>query len=193
MDRSIAVNYTVELQNRRPKNEIGLAYIYCNYKEQDTQRPENLLASLWRQLIHDQANVGDSVRRQYKKHVDKGTRPNLAEVAEELSQEIGRFQKVYVFIDALDECTDEQTRETLIDQLRKFQNLCLMVTSRYLDSVERIFENATMLEIGAHPTDVQKYVTSRIARGGRLSRHVKTDATLGKAIEESVVKNADKM
>lgn len=193
VDRSIAVNHTVELQTLRPKNEIGVAYVYCNYKEQDTQNAENLLASIWRQLVHDQADIGDSVRRQYKKHVGKETRPNLKEVAEELSQEIGRFQKVYVFIDALDECTDEQTRETLIDRLYEFSNLCLMVTSRYLDSIARMFENAAMLEIGAHPTDVQRYVTGRIAQGGRLSRHVKADATLGKAIEENVVKNADKM
>ena len=187
------MKHTVELQTQRPKNDIGVAYVYCNYKEQDTQGPENLLASVWRHLIDDRTDVSDSVRRLYKNHIDKGTRPKLKEVAEELSQEIDRFKKVYVFIDALDECTIEQAREALIDQLHKFSNLCLMVTSRDFDNIAGILENAAVLEISQHPVDVQKYVTSRIAQGCRLSRHVKADATLGKAIEESVVRNADKM
>ncbi|KAL8831035.1 MAG: hypothetical protein Q9191_001102 [Dirinaria sp. TL-2023a] len=192
-NRSIAVEHTVKTQEGRPKDEIGIAYVYCNYKEQDTQRPENLLASVWRQLIDDQADLGDSIRRQYSTHVDKGTRPKLKEIADELRKETDRFQKVYVFIDALDELTDEQTRETFIDQFQAFSNICLMVTSRYFESLARLFKNAAILEIAAHATDVQRYVTGRIAQGGRLSRHIKADATLEKAIGDSVVKNADKM
>ena len=174
--------------------EIGIACIYCNYKEQDVQTPANLIASIWMQLVLGKAAVNDDVKKLYKKHIDKDTRPNFQEVLEILKKETDKYKKLYVIIDALDECTDDFSRETLVEQIRGLQPKAnLMVTSRVLDSIARIFAGAPVLEISASPADVRAYVAGRVSRGGQLSRHVKTDLMLFKDIEQSVAENAQGM
>ena len=175
-------------------DEIGVACIYCNYKEQDVQTPANLIAGIWMQLVVEKAVISDRVKKLYKKHVDKDTRPSLREVSEVLKKEIDKYKKVYVIIDALDECTDDFSRETLVENIRGLQpNVNLMVTSRFLDSIERTFKEASLLEISADPTDIRTYVEGRISRGGQLSRHVRADAMLAEDIEKSIAENAQGM
>lgn len=174
--------------------EIGIACIYCNYKEQDVQTPANLIASIWMQLVLGKAVVNDDVKKLYKKHIDKDTRPNFQEVSEILKKETDNYKKLYVIIDALDECTDDFSRETLVEQIQGLQpKVNLLVTSRVLDSIARIFAGAPVLEISASPADVRAYVAGRVSRGGQLSRHVKIDLMLFEDIVKSVAENAQGM
>ncbi|KAG8526588.1 uncharacterized protein KY384_008789 [Bacidia gigantensis] len=191
---SIAVNYVYELQKIQLYRKIGVAYVYCNYKEQNKQTLGNLLASVWRQIFQYETVDNSEVRQLYEKHVNKGTRPKVKDIARILSQEIDRYENVYLFVDALDECTNEETRETFIRQLQELQpRICLIVTSRFSDSIARAFKEAPVLEICANRADVQAYVMGRIARSGRLARYVNSDEMLKKDIERNVVENADKM
>ena len=168
--------------------------MYCKYDEQVLQTPENLLASVWMQLIHNHSSVSDKVRDIYKAHINKDTRPRLKDIVESLTPELAKFNKVYLFLDALDECADESRRDTLLDQLRNLRpKVNLMVTSRYLDSIANILEGSAKVDIEASSEDLRKYVTGRIIRGSRLSRHARADETLAKDIEERVVNRADGM
>lgn len=193
LNRSLVIDH-LRKSYERQLDEIGVACIYCNYKEQDVQTPANLIAGIWMQLVIEKAVINDKVKKLYRKHVDKDTRPSLREVSEVLKMEIDKYKKVYVIIDALDECTDDFSRETLVENIRGLQlNVNLMVTSRFLDSIERTFKEASILEISADPTDIRTYVEGRISRGGQLSRHVKADAMLAEDIEKSIAESAQGM
>lgn len=175
---------------------VGVASIYCNYKEEDEQSQENLLAGVWRQLILNKNALSDDVKDVYKEHADKDTRPTLHAVAEILAKEIARYRIVYVVVDALDELP-EARRIRLMERLQKIQDsqtgLRLLVTSRMYDSIARHFEGQPRLEIKASTEDVREYVRGRITRGSRLERHVLKDPTLARDIENTVAGKAEKM
>ena len=149
-------------------NSIGSAYIYCNYRRQLEQTPVNLLASLLRQLVQSRSSISDEVKNLYKRHINKNSRPTLDEVSTALHYEIGRYPRVNILIDALDECTVEDgTRRVLLSRLRVLQSIktvSLMVTSRSIPTIQRHFQSALQLEIRASDKDVKRYLESQMDR-----------------------------
>jgi hypothetical protein len=178
----------------KDENNVGVTCIYCNFKEQDVQTPVNLIASLWRQLVTDRSHLSRDVRDLHSLHVDCGTRPSLSEMSRILQSEIEGYSKVFVIVDALDECPDDGSRGELLSELRAFpQTVNFLVTSRFDDAIERAFGKTKQLELSANAQDVRKYVAGRISRSDRLSRHVKRDPKLAEEIAMTVVGNARKM
>jgi len=62
----------------------GVAYIYCNFRRQDEQKAEDLLASLLKQLTQVQSSLPDSVKSLHDSHKDKRTRPSFDEISRTL-------------------------------------------------------------------------------------------------------------
>ncbi|MCJ1430386.1 hypothetical protein MMC29_008304, partial [Sticta canariensis] len=48
--------------------KIGIASIYCNYKERETQTRADLLASLWMQLLQDERPLDKNAIGLYEVH-----------------------------------------------------------------------------------------------------------------------------
>lgn len=188
--RSVIVDY---LQHTFQGDNVGIASIYCSYKEQREQTTTNLIGSLVQQLVQRHTIVPDDVRKLYKYHIRTRTRPSLQEFSNLLHSQLHKFSKTFVIIDALDECP-ESNRETLITKILKLQSgIHLLVTSRHIAGIECLFENAARLEILAKDEDVKGYLESRIAREGRLKLHVKSDPTLRDAIIDTIVEKASGM
>ena len=185
-----------DLQQRFAKSDsVGVACIYCDYKDQVAQSTKNLLASLWLQLAASQQDLSYEVEDLYNKYMSQGprSRPTLDEVSRILKTEVERHQKVYVVIDALDECSAEN-RTTLLRQIRVLPpTVHLIVTSRFLNSVPRQFQGATKLEIEADVEDVKYYVKDRIYSVERISGWVNNNPSLEEDIVSTVTQNAKKM
>ena len=122
-------------------------------------------------------------------------RPTLAECANLLQSEVRGFSKIFIVIDALDECPESNgTRMSFLMEIRKLQpNIHLLVTSRYIPSIEREFEKAERVEIRASNEDIRRYLGGRIERGHRLVRHVRADPALHKTIINTIVEKAKGM
>ena len=176
--RSIVVNH---LQRIFKDDNVAIACIYCNYKEQAEQTVSNLVASLLKQMVHDQYTTSDNVKALYKRHKDGKTFPDLDKFTTALTSEIGMYSKAFIIVDALDECReDDATRANLLRVLRSIAGTVnLMVTSRDLVSIAREFQETKRLDICANDQDVRRYIEGRIARTPR--RHLK-------ALQESIVK-----
>jgi hypothetical protein len=145
-----------------PGEGIAIAFIYCNHKEQTTQRLRELVASLLKQFIQDHPVISESAKSLYSKHYAQDTRPNLDELRETLREEVQRFSRAFVIIDALDELV-EQDRHRLIKEVQSMGNTVrLMVTSRELTSIEPIFLGAKSIDIRARKEDLRKYIKRRI-------------------------------
>ena len=176
-------------------NDIGATFLYCSYKEQVEQTPVNLIASLLQQLVLHRSIIPDELEDLYNSHVDKKSRPSLKECSKLLQAEIGRFSKIFIIIDALDEYIERDgTRDTLLNELRHLPfNIGLLVTSRYVSTIEYGFNSDRNLEIRANDRDVERYLKSRIARSSQLARHIKADPGLESDIVATIVKNAQGM
>ncbi|KAI9775380.1 MAG: hypothetical protein M1839_001235 [Geoglossum umbratile] len=118
--------------------------------------------------------------------------PTLNEFSKLLQSEIRRFSRVFVIIDALDECAEgDGTRGRFLAELRKPQpDIHLLVTSRHMPIPERDFEEAMRVEIRARDEDVEKHLESRIGRESRLTGYVKRDPSLRGTVVSTIVKKA---
>ena len=189
--RSIIID---SLNSRSVLNDTGLAYIYCNYKERETQIARNLLGSLLQQLVQQQSKLPDVVTVFYEKHLSKQTSPSFAEYLNFLQLVIKDFSDVFVVIDALDEHVGERLNDEFVTGIQELQpSIYLLVTSRWVPSIELGFENSIKLEIRATKEDITKYLIDRIQRAKRLKCHIKDDPSLHDAIVNTIVENSQGM
>jgi hypothetical protein len=142
MIAAIAIDH---LCKRSRSEDIGVAYLFCNYKAQLEQTSTALLAAVLKQLTRSRPDMPDAVAQMYKNHQKHKTRPSIDEILGALQPVCSGYPAVYLVIDALDECTNRDgARTKLIDKLRKLQaktNVRLMFTSRYIPEIEEKFES----------------------------------------------------
>jgi hypothetical protein len=175
--------------------DVAIAFVYCSYKEQERQTVNNLLASLVQQLVQKASVISDDVTSLFHRHFEKNTHPTLEELSTLLQLEARRFSKVFIIIDALDECSEKSgTRDSFLAEIRKLQPATnLLITSRNTPPDESGFEKATQLEIHATDDDVRKYLEDRIKSEGRLARLIRTDRAFQTTIIDTIVQNAKGM
>jgi cell division protein FtsB len=168
--KTILTSIVVQELTTRFRNDesIGIAYLYCNFRRQDEQKVDDLLASLLKQLSQERTFLPDSVETLYGKHKDKRTRPSFDEISRTFQTVTAIFSKVFIIIDALDECrtTDGcQTRlltEIFLAQANSRANI--FATSRFMPEVVEKFEGSISLEIRASEEDVRRYLDSHMFR-----------------------------
>ncbi|KAH0536013.1 hypothetical protein FGG08_007096 [Glutinoglossum americanum] len=190
---SIVVNH---LRRQRPQLEdgegIGVAIIYLKYNEPD-QTLGNLLGSLVKQLVEEQGAVPKSLRELYGRHHARGTSPSLDEVSGILSSLVETYTKVSFIVDALDECSEE-VRWGLVEKLRGFKpKVHLMITSRFLDSIEEELEGFERLDIKANRADIELFIDQQILKNKNLRRIVEKSPAIRDDIKEGVVRTAEDM
>lgn len=202
--RSVIIQYLEELQ-KVPNANIGLAYLFCNHSafgQQDSALDHsaiNLVASLVQQLAQQSKELPIDVSSLYDKHnaVSPATRPRIKEFDNVLLQQVKTFKKVYIIVDALDECREDdgetQIRSRLLQSLnclRPWVNI--LITSRDV-SLESIGMDSDIPVVAwtfsTTDEDIGAYVDRRIEGNQRLKKHSKVE-NLETEIKEGVVKQA---
>ncbi|KAJ7884804.1 hypothetical protein B0H14DRAFT_3740877 [Mycena olivaceomarginata] len=172
---------------------IAVACMYLNHKETQIQSLSNLLAGLWRQLVHGKTLSAESmVQNLYQQHSEKGTRPPLAEIHEVLSSVVAQWRKIYIVVDALDEYPEDD-RMFLLNHLSAMgPTVNLMLTSRPHITLPSI-PYTTILEIRASDDDIRSYVDQRIQAHSRLALHIRASPELQEEIITIITKTVDGM
>lgn len=108
---------------------------------------------------------------------------------------VAKFDRVFIIIDALDECPEGvKARKAFLDELQFQQpTVNLLVTSRLIESIRDDIEADATLEISATNNDIERYLEGRIKNDRRLSRHVSADPALQELIIKSITKNVNGM
>jgi hypothetical protein len=183
-DRSVVINHVLQTF---PESDCGVAYVYCNYKEQD-QTAVNLVASLLEQIISRQDNIPDNVVALHEEHSSKRTRPSIADYSRLLQKQVNDLRRVFIIIDALDECLEiDGTRDAFLAEVRQLlPTACLLVTSRHIATIENDFQDAARIEIRARDGDMRAYIDARIQKEKRLKLclHKNPDLRLADIIVE---------
>lgn len=153
----------------QPEVRVGIAYIYCNFRRQDEQKPVALLLSILKQLIQEQPSVSEKVKSLYDLHHRRRTRPSFHEVLTVLHTVITDYSRTFVVIDALDECQVlDGGRKQFLSELFYLQaktGANLFVTSRLIPEIMSEFEQRSLsLEVRASPEDVRKYIDGHISQ-----------------------------
>ncbi|KIW70313.1 hypothetical protein, variant [Phialophora macrospora] len=151
--------------------KLGVAYVYCETSQQETQTAVQIFRSIIRQLVElDMSSRPDfdsalSLVKRFLSQQDGSVTMTTRSLAGLLSSVMKRFDETIVLIDALDECAYRvngfPNRQDLIDRLTEVPKLKLLITSRDSPS-DNVLKNAKVIEIRPKPADVDEYVASRL-------------------------------
>jgi hypothetical protein len=128
-----------ECYNDDPNSAI--AYFYFSFADESKQRLAGLLSSLIKQLCSRRPDTPVPLQALQEFKV-KGHRPDKKALENTLAAALHGFSRVYLVIDALDECpSTNEERETLLDSICHIhgaghKNLHLLCTSRREADIE---------------------------------------------------------
>ena len=139
--------------------DVGIAYIYCDYRRHDEQKPSVLIANLLKQLVQKQSSLPESVKELYERHSGKQTPPSTDEISKILHSVTANYPKTFFIIDALDECqASDGSRDRLLAEIFDLQakaGASIFAASRFIPEIAKRFEGGLSLEIRASDGDVQ--------------------------------------
>ena len=201
LDSAAVIGYLKREFTGQP--DVGIACVYCEYKQQQQQTACNLVASIWRQLCQHRDTLPDVAQALYNDNPQNRVKLSLGKVEEITVEAIHQYSKVFVVVDALDECTEEGlTRAKFASALQNLlsrsvltqDKLHVMITSRL---TERLVEGGDDIEIYATEDDLRKVVKRRITNGiskdRALGERIRSNETLAVELTENIIELGGKM
>ncbi|KAF3067912.1 26S proteasome non-ATPase regulatory subunit 10 [Trichoderma lentiforme] len=174
--KTINTSYIIDIlrKERCNNDDVGIAYIYFSYKDTEIQTSVNILASLLEQLISRRPGFLSDLRSLYAEHTKENTRPSIADIGSLLQNIVFSFSKVFIIIDALDECAEvDDVRSITLTELKKLQHrMLLLVMSRPMPDPEGLLKDAIRINVEASLTDIRNYIEQRIDNTRSMQKHV---------------------
>jgi hypothetical protein len=92
-------------------------------KRKADQTTTNLVGTILIQLIQERPSIAEPVAFLFDRLTERRTRPSLEEIQTTLRLMVSSYSKVYVVVDALDECLEHNgSRSQLLATLRDLQS-----------------------------------------------------------------------
>ncbi|KAI1426617.1 ankyrin repeat-containing domain protein [Xylaria sp. FL1777] len=172
--------------------DVGIAHLYCNFRRADDQKAEDLLASLLKQLVQQRCSLPDTIISLYNLHRKKREKPTFDEILSTLRSIVDMYSRVFIVIDALDECP-AYTSSRLLSEIFILQTACaanIFATSRFIPEIMERFKYGTSLEIRASKQDICAYIDGHMLH---LPSFVKRSCELQEEIKTEIFNAADGM
>jgi Cdc6-like AAA superfamily ATPase len=173
---------------------VGIAYLYCNFRQQHEQTSSDLIVSLLKQLVQGRPSIPDVVKNLYSYHKPKQTRPSPNEILNALHSVTAFYSKTFIVIDALDECqVSHEGRGKFLQEIFNLQakiGVNVFATSRFIKEIENKFDGSIRLEIHARDADVRKYLDRKLQN---FQSFVLKNPSLQVEIKNVIAKAADGM
>jgi hypothetical protein len=135
-------------------------------------------------------NIPDDVSKLYLKHHEKRTKATVEEYTDLLRSVTKQFSTVYVIIDALDECVDENGKPIWVQLVRTLKNsvskLHLLYSSRQIEDIACVLVGSTRIEVEASDDDIRSYVRAEVKSRDYLVDFCMQDVELQEKIIEAV-------
>ncbi|KAI2487146.1 NACHT domain containing protein [Pyrenophora tritici-repentis] len=187
---SVAVNH---IEDHTARRNVALAYVYCDYTDSKLQSEVELICSLTRQLVEQIHPISEEVKTYRDRWIEKRSYPTQEERVSLIEEVASHFTRTYIFVDALDECP-EQNRNEFLHMLQMLEpSVHLFITSRPNLELHSTFPHLSHIEIVASHSDIQVYLESEISTNNRMSRLIARDTTLKAEIIDTIIKKAEGM
>jgi hypothetical protein len=156
--------------NNRSSEKVGVLHLYFDYKHSKSQKAEDVLRCLLKQLVYQMDSLPPQLESAYDKCVNKGgPKPNTKNFADVLEECLKHFYTVFILLDAFDECLEAE-RSALVDYLRRFSEcgLKLFLTTRthlegkLKDRLKGV--EPQVMKIAARVEDVAKFLTEELKK-----------------------------
>ena len=171
-------------------SKIGLAYVYCDYRDQKGQTVENILGAVLKQLLSRLLpEIPETVSKLYEERITHEKPLSSADAVDLLRTACAQFSKVYVCLDALDEVGNLRD---LLDKLRESpSSMQIFVTGRQhiRSTVQEYFKEENCISIEAHKNDIRLFIEHEIGGANDLEPDA-MDEKLRKDIFREVIESA---
>ncbi|KAL9637688.1 MAG: hypothetical protein Q9164_002040 [Protoblastenia rupestris] len=173
---------------------VVIAHFYFDYRDQESQTADKVIASLLKQLTIAKAEVPQPVSELYQRLKGHQRQPQTQDLEQAFLHTCMAFERVFVVIDALDECDAINHRKPFLeflDRLHSESSSNIFLTSRpHLEDAKNIYEISSKITIQADDSDLRRYVSKEIERSDAVDD---IDEKFKDDIIESVVLGAHKM
>lgn len=142
--------------------------------ERERQRPNQVLASLAKQLASQTLQLCPEIKEIYDRLEPKNERPTFEGLYTALPAASKPFTRVFLLFDALDGC-DEGQRKQLLPLFHRLtgNGISVFLTSRpHPDDIQNSLHGAIRIEISAKEGDIRAYIEQRIDENTREKRLV---------------------
>ncbi|KAH7123246.1 hypothetical protein B0J13DRAFT_484543, partial [Dactylonectria estremocensis] len=175
--KTIAAASAIEELKNRYRNDatVAVIYLYCNYQRKESQTAQDLFESLLRQLFDGLPTLPGSIHALYERYYQGQFRPRIDEVIHCIHEVAVTYSRVFIVIDALDECSDTSGNECkkhsgdrtrLLSEVFQLQAQCLVnffATSRPTPDILETFVQYPSFEVRANEQDVLKYLDAHMS------------------------------
>lgn len=188
--RSLVID---RLREHFSEQDVAISHLYFNYRDQVDQTPEKSIASLLKQLAIAHHTLSKPLLDLYRRFNSQERRPQLQDLEQAFLLACRNFSRVFVVVDALDECDLKYRKGFLrsLSNLQKDQSLSIFVTSRsYEDHVNQLFGSCPRMKIQARESDLRRYILGEIEESHEIDA---IDDDLKTTIVERVVEGAQNM
>jgi hypothetical protein len=150
------------------QRRFGLAYLYCDYRDKDKQDTCSMIGELAKQLLLQLSSVPEEVWSLFEKH----TAITTEKAKQVLDLLLRSFGKVYICVDALDEC-ESRSRKDILRFLVHLNGTGLQIfctgRSHIMTEAMEFLEPLGLraLEVCAYEADIRLYIEEKILEDGR--------------------------
>ncbi|KAM0802314.1 hypothetical protein BDR22DRAFT_803268, partial [Usnea florida] len=190
---SVVIDY---LTNYYAGEDTKIVYLYCDYKDQAVQTASSLIACLARQIVGHPKVLPQQLEEMHKELEHQKRRPSFDELRKLLVALCNQYDRVYLIVDALDECEAFEQRRLLLPVLEELPRTSgrLFVTSRpNNEDISNTFGKQLKIAIAASESDLRQYVAERIAEEERRTSAIRFKQELKENIISSVSAGASGM
>ena len=152
------------------EENIAVAAFYCDSLSQQEQTINNIVGAILKQLVA-RGGIAKGLREAFQKAKKEigGRGPRLADLMGMLKNAIASLPRVFICIDALDECLPKcmpELFESLRDIVRESPSTRIFLTGRphVGGDVRRYFTSAVVIPISPNKDDIRNYVETRLDR-----------------------------
>ena len=166
------------------EENIAVAAFYCDFLSQQEQTINNILGAILKQLVSRGVIAKDlrDLFQKAKKEVG-GRGPRLADLMGMLRTAIASQPRVFICIDALDECLPKclpELLESLSDIIRDSPDTRMFLTGRphVKEDIQGYFTRAVVIPISPNTGDIRNYLEMKLDRDaepGAMSNDLRAD------------------
>jgi len=141
--------------------------LYCDYLAQEKHSTANMLGAILKQLAH-RGGIREQIREAFRKAKAEfgGRRLRLPDMVDILKNIITLLPRLFICIDALEECTPKD-RRGLLESLREIvavsPNIRVFLTGRYFrEEIMIAFSQVVLVTLSPNAEDIESYLEMRL-------------------------------
>ena len=158
------------LYDQAGREDIAVAGLYCDFLAQQEQTATNIMGAILKQLVA-RGDIPEYLREAFREGKMKfgGRGPRLPDLMGMLRITISSLPRVFVCLDALDECLPKHLPEllgSLRNIIRELPRTRIFFTGRpyVTEDIQRYFTKVAVIDITPKREDIRSYVEMRLDR-----------------------------